>query len=108
MRENLLVFLVILTGLFMFGTKAGAELIGGKVVNIDSTTNTITISQTGLETDSEENVLVQIGSETTLTGLESFSNIKIGDEIWAEAEEDEAANRWVASSIQKIAGLPSD
>ena len=103
MRKSWLALSMVLTGLLICGNQARAELMGGKVVNIDSATNTLTINQTNLETETQENIMVRVVGETDFLGIESFSSIKVGDEVWVEAEEDHATNNWVASSIQRIA-----
>jgi len=101
MKENLVV-LIVLASLLFFADRANAELLGGKVINVDSTSNTLIINQTNWETEAQENISVQIVNETALMGVESFSSIKVGDEVWVEAEEDYATNNWVASSLQRI------
>ena len=102
MKRNFLVFSVILAGFLIGVTSVRAELVGGKVVNIDAAANTLTVSQTNLETETQENITIKVVGETDLLGVGSFSKIKIGDEIWAEADEDQATKNWVASSIQRI------
>jgi hypothetical protein len=103
MSKSLLVFLMILTGFLISENQTYAELVGGKVVDVDSGTKTLTINQTNPETEAQENIMVQIVGETDFLGLESFFNIRVGDEVWVEAEEDYVTNNWVASSIQRIA-----
>ena len=102
MRKSWLIFSLMLSGLLIYGNQARAELMGGKVVNIDSATHTLTINQTNLETEAQENIMVQVVGETNFLGIDSFSSIKVGDEVWVEAEEDHTTNNWVASSIQRI------
>ena len=107
MKANLSFLAMILAGSLMLGTSAHAELVGGKVVNVDPGSKTLTINQTNLETEAQENIKVRVIGQTDLLGLESFSNIKVGDEVWVEAEEDYVANNWIASSIQRIAETES-
>ena len=101
MNKTLIGFMAILITLFVFANHAQAELIGGKVTSVDTTDNVVKISYVS-DDDSKEEIAIKVVDETTLSGVESFASIKIGDEIWAEANQDPKADKWVATSIQRI------
>ena len=103
----LAVSIILLVGLLLFGNQAYAELVGGKVLDINATTNTLTVSQTNLETGNQENISIRVKTEASFSGVASFAAIEVGDEIWAEAEEDQSTKNWMATFIQRIGSLAS-
>ena len=93
-------------GLFMAGFVLGqgiamADMIQGKVVEVNASSNSLTISRSNPATGSEEKLSIAVEAETALAGIKSISELKAGDEVKVMAEKDAASGSWEAESIEK-------
>ncbi len=62
---------------------ARGEVIQGKVVAVDSATNSLTVER--MDADTRENVRLILPASAELDGVDSLEDIEIGDQIRVEA-----------------------
>ena len=79
---------------------ASAESISGKVVSIDSAAKSLSINQMDSATGAEKKVDLSVSADTAYTGIQAFAELKAGDEISADAQQDAATGSWKATSIK--------
>ena len=89
---GLFVALVALQGL------AFAKTISGKVDAVDAAAGKLTVAVEGENGAVEKSELV-VGADAKLTGVGTLNDLKAGDVVAVEAEED--AGAWKASSVTK-------
>lgn len=80
---------------------AMADTIQGKVVEVNASANSITISRSNPATGSEEQINIATKAETAWAGIKSLSELKAGDEVTVEAMQDATSGSWEAESIEK-------
>ena len=100
MKNQLLSYLVLAVALTLFQGVANAKVVSGKITGIDATANKLSISYTDLATSKEEQVEIAVKPETTYSGVASLGDLKEGQEVSVEAEEDAATGGWSATSIK--------
>ena len=95
MKKMMLAFLIL--GL-MAGT-AFAKSIDGKVVSTDAAANTLVVSSMDDAGAAKESTL-SVSGNTAYVGVASLAELKAGDQVTVEAEEDAATGAWNATSVE--------
>jgi hypothetical protein len=76
-----------------------AKLVSGKVDSVDGTGNKLTITSTNVSTGAEEKSDIWVKSDATFSGVQALNELKNGDEVWVEA--DQNGEKWEASKVTK-------
>lgn len=90
--------LVLLIAGFAFQGTGFAKLVSGKVAAVDETTSKLSVTTTDAA-GAEQTADIWVKSDATLSGVKALNELKAGDEVWVEAEEEEG--NWKASKITK-------
>ena len=96
-RIQMLVLALLVT--VAFQASALAKMVAGTVAEIDATAKKVTISTTdaaGAESKAE----VWVKDDAALNGIAALNELKAGDQISVEADQDEQGN-WKASTVAK-------
>ncbi len=101
MKKMQLVMAVLLATFVLYQGAAYAKTVSGKMVSTDALANTLTLSQKSVVTGTDENVAVSVKATTTYSGVSALADLKAGDEVSVEAEQDAATNSWIATSVTK-------
>ena len=101
MKKMQLVMAILLATFVLYQGAAYAKTVSGKVVSTDAVVNTLTLSQKNAVTGVDENVVVSVKPTTTYSGASALADLKAGDEVSVEADEDAATSSWVATSVKK-------
>ena len=99
MKKMQLVMAVLLATFVLYQGAAYAKMVSGKVVSTDVVANTLSLSQMNLVTGIDENVVISVKDTTTYSGVSALADLKAGDEVSVEADEDLTTKSWVASSV---------
>lgn len=99
MKKMQLVTAVLLATLVLYQGAAYAKTVSGKVVSTDALANTLTLSQKNAVTGVDEEVVISVKDTTTYSGVSALADLKAGDEVSVEADEDATTKNWAASSI---------
>ena len=91
-----LIFLILLVSLMP--SLAFAKMMGGKVTAVNSASHELTLSVVG-DSASGETAKFEVQNNTAFAGAGSLADLKEGDEVWVEAEEE--AGIWKAHKITK-------
>ena len=94
-----LVFSILLATFVLFQGAAYAKTVSGQVVSTDTTANSLTVSHANAETGTDENVVLWVKDTTTFSGAASLAELKTGDAVSVDAEEDAATQNWIATSV---------
>ena len=78
-------------GLLLGGT-AQAKMISGKLTGVDPTTRKITLSTIDASSGQSSNSEIWTYSNATFSGVASLSELRSGDTVWVEAEQDSEGN----------------
>ena len=100
MKKALTVISILFVGFVAFQGTASAKLVLGKVESVDATAKTLSVNTPDATTGTEKKVSISIPETATFSGVSSLDQIKSGDEVWVEAEEDAATGGWKATSVQ--------
>ena len=95
-----LVMAILLATFVVFQGAAYAKMVSGKVVSADALANTLTLSEKNALTGADENVVLSVKETTTYSGAMGLADLKAGEEVSVEAEEDAATKSWVATSVK--------
>ncbi|MBI1977851.1 MAG: hypothetical protein HYS55_03770 [Candidatus Omnitrophica bacterium] len=90
MRNSKLMIIMLVLGLTLFQATAMAEMIQGKIANLDLQANILTISRLSPATGVMEDLKISLTPAVELSGLNSLGELKPGDEVKVEVEKDEA------------------
>jgi hypothetical protein len=96
--STILLFLLIL--MLPLAASLRAEWFDGEVQKIDTSAQTITISEIDPITDAEEKKEVLIDKATVFSGVTSLKDIRVNDSITIEAQYDEPTDAWKALSVE--------
>ena len=102
MKKAQIVMAILVATLMICQGAAYAQLVNGKVVSADPAAKSLTISRTNAETGASEDVVIWTNEQTAFSGTASLEELKAGDEVWVDAEEDAATKNWIATSIQLL------
>ena len=80
-----------------------AEWFDGEVQKIDAKAKTITISDIDPITEAEEKKEILVGDTTVFSGVKSFKDIRLDDNVTIEAQYDETSDAWKAVSVEVAA-----
>lgn len=78
---------------------AFAELVNGKVLGIDNDAKSISINQQDPATGALQEVKVLCKADTGYQGCNALADVKVGDEVSVEAEQDPATGDWWAKAV---------
>lgn len=76
------------------------EWFDGEVQKVDAQAQTITVSEIDPITDAEEKKEILIDKKTAFSGVTSFKDIRIDDNVTVEAKYDEPSDVWRAISVE--------
>ncbi len=99
--------LALLVSLVSFQAVASAKTVSGKVATIDAASNKVSVSYTDPSTSKEEKAEISVKPETTYSGVASLGELKEGQEVSVDAEEDAATGGWSAISIKAAEAQPA-
>lgn len=100
MKKLQVVIAVLLFAFVAFQGTAFAALIRGKVVSV--TTNSLTVSETDKSSELEKISDIAVDTATTMLGIAAVTDLKAGDDVLVDAEQD-AAGALKAVSIKTAA-----
>ena len=103
MKKILMLSVILLAAAVVFQGTAFAGLVHGTVASIDSAAKSVSVNRTNPATGATEKVDIAIGAETTFSGVASMDELKAGDDIWVDAQQDAATGGWKAASV-KVSG----
>ena len=92
--------ILVLAAVLCFQGTADAKMVAGKVVSVDSTANTVTIS-TPSAMGAMEDAVISVAPETKFLGAASIAELQEGDVVSATVTEQNAEGAWTATSISK-------
>ena len=92
--------ILVLAAILCFQGIADASMVAGKVLNINTEKNEITIT-TPSATGAMEDAILSIAAETKFLGATSIADINQGDVISATVTEKTVEGAWKATSISK-------
>ena len=98
-RISLFVLAVAASAVMFLGTGFAKE-VSGKVASIDATSNKLTISMadaTGAESQKD----IWIKADASYAGVAALNELKAGDKVSVEAEEEAGTGNWKASKVTK-------
>ena len=96
-RISLFVLAVAASAVLFLGTGFAKE-VSGKVAGVDAATNKLTLSvadEAGASSDKD----IWINADATFAGVAALNELKAGDQVSVEAEEE--AGNWKASKVSK-------
>ena len=99
MRGGRILGLVLTTALLLCGS-AAAKMVNGKVSSIDLQTKRLTLQTTDAVTGQASESEMWIHDEAAFRGAASLADLKPGDTVWVEADEDPEGN-WEARQVTK-------
>ena len=92
-RFNPVKHFAIFIGMFLIVTSlAQAKMISGQVSGVDSGTRKVSVSTVDPATGQSSTSDIWLNPDATYSGVASLDEIKSGDQIWMEAEEDSEGN----------------
>lgn len=106
MKRVLALAMIFTIGFCALQATAEAKLVTGKVESVDVTGKTISINAADPATGTESKATVSVDDAATYTGVTSLDQIKAGDDIWVEAEEDVATGGWKTNSVNVTPAAP--
>jgi len=92
--KNLIVAAFVVCALIVSGA-AFAEMLSGKIAATDAEKNSVSITKTN-----GENVDVLVKSGASFSGVTSFDQLKEGQDVTVEAEQDAATGAWNATYVE--------
>ena len=92
--------LMVAVASLIFSGIASAELVSGKVQSTDPAAKSVEVMRVNPATGAEEKLVITVQDQTTFSGVQSLEQLKQGDEVWAEVEQDKTSNNWKATSIE--------
>ena len=95
--------MLLLVGLVVFQSTGFAKLVSGKLEAVDAAANSISITSKDPATGAEEKVEIKVKPETVFTGATNLAELKAGEEVWVEANQNAETQAWEATSV-KTAG----
>ena len=101
MKKMQLVMAILLATFVLYQGTAYAKAVSGKVVSTNVVANTLTLSEKNAVTGADENTVVSVNATTVYSGVSALADLKAGDEVSVEAEQDAATNNWIATSVKK-------
>ncbi len=107
MKKMQLVMVVLLATFVLYQGAAYAKTVSGTVVSADALANTLTLSQKDVITGADTNAVVSVTATTTYSGVSALADLKAGDEVSVEANEDAVTKSWVATSVTKAEAAPA-
>ena len=87
--------------LALMSAVAYAASIEGEVVSTDAASNSLVVSSTDDAGMAKESTL-SVSATTAYVGVASLGELKAGDQVKVEAEEDAATGAWNASSVELV------
>ena len=100
MKRTLTLISILLVAFVVFQGTADAKVVLGKVDSIDATAKTLSVSTTDPATGAEEKVSISVPSTATFSGVTSLDELKAGDAVEVEAEQDVTTSGWNATSVK--------
>ena len=100
MKRIALFVLAVTASAVMFLGTGFAKEVSGKVASIDAATNKLTISMadaTGAMSQKD----IWVKTDAAYTGVAALNELKAGDQVSVEAEEEAGTGNWKASKISK-------
>ena len=98
-RISLFVLAVAASAVMFLGTGFAKE-VSGTVASIDGATGKLTLSVAGAN-GAEAKQDVWINADATYAGVKALNELKEGDKVSVEAEEEATSGNWKASKISK-------
>ncbi len=92
--------ILVLAAVLCFQGTADAQMVAGKVVSVDATANTVTIS-TPSAAGIMEDAVISVAPETKFLGAASIAELQEGDVVSATVTEQTPEGAWTATSISK-------
>ena len=102
MKRMQVVMLILLATFMLVQGVAYAKTVEGKVVSTDVAANSLTVSKTDAVTGASEDVVISVTDTTTYSGAASLIELKAGDQVSVEAEQDAVTSKWNASSVNRL------
>ncbi|OGW70128.1 MAG: hypothetical protein A2036_04145 [Omnitrophica bacterium GWA2_50_21] len=99
--RSLLAMILLLSKALILPANTLAEVIEGKIVLTDASTQNISIKQEHPMAGKPDPVYLSITSETRFTGISDFSQLKPGDQVRAQASQKDASGNLQAAAIEK-------
>lgn len=100
--KKVLVVAFLVAAMALCQVAAFADWVSGKVVSVDATANSITVSKTDAATGASSEAVIGVSPSTTYAGVTSLSELTAGDEVKIEAAEDPTTKGWMATSVEKV------
>ena len=100
MKRVQMFVLAMLVTAFAFQASALAKMVSGKIDGMDAEMKKLTISITDAVTGAESKADVWVNEGASYSGVAALNELKKGDMIAVEAEQDEKGN-WKASTVTK-------
>lgn len=94
---------ILLSGIFVFtffSSVGSAALFSGKVSSVDSDTKMLTLEVTNVKTGEISLTEMWVNEDAAFDGFPSLDDVKKGDSVWVEAEQDSEGN-WKAGKVAK-------
>ena len=107
MKKLAVIFPVLMLAFVVMQGTASAKSISGKIANIDAAANSLSVSQSNPATGAEENLNFSVSADTTFAGVKALAELKAGDQVSVDAEQDAATGSWKATSISTEAAAPA-
>ena len=103
---------MVLVAFLVFQGSASAKMVSGKLLGVDTTAKSLSLNTIDPATGSEKKVDVMVSGSTTYSGMgiKAIEDLKAGQEVWVDAEEDIATGNWKATSVKvadKMAEKPA-
>lgn len=102
MNRQILGLGVLMAVVLCFEGTAHAEILEGRVISVDSSANTVRVSTT------QGDVVVAIPPAARLQGVSGINDLKSGDNISFDANQDIGAGSWVASTLSRRSSIAGD
>ena len=96
----LLSVLVLASNILAFQTNALAETIWGRVFNVDTNNQRLSIMKKDITDGRIEYFNILIQPETQYNGIVSLDSLKIGDVVKVETVRDAASGKWEAKLLE--------
>ena len=102
MKKIQMLMLVLLAVSLVISGTAFAKTVSGTVASVDAATNSLSLN-TKDDAGAEKKVDLMVKSDATFSGVSSLADLKTGQEVKVEAEEDAATGSWNATFVE-VAG----
>ncbi len=86
------VFLLVAAGFLFFARPVFAKMVNGKVVSVDAATRKLTLNVTDAVSGKDTSTDLWLDADAALTGITAVSDLKAGDGVWVETDQDSEGN----------------